>query len=141
MNQSIQLSDFPSTSWDKVRYADTDRQGHVNNAVFATYLETGRVNIIYGDNLNPEEAEISFVIASLQIDFRAEIHWPGKVEIGTGITKIGRTSLQLYQGIFQNGQLVAEAKTVIVQVSNTTKKSLPIEDQSRETLGAFMMES
>ena len=140
MNQSIKLSDFPSTSWDKIRYADTDRQGHVNNAVFATYLETGRVNIIYGDNLDPEEAEISFVIASLQIDFRAEIHWPGKVEIGTGITKIGRTSLQLYQGIFQNDQLVAEAKTVIVQVSNATKKSLPIDDQSREILGAFMMD-
>lgn len=140
MNQSIKLSDFPSTSWDKIRYADTDRQGHVNNAVFATYLETGRVNIIYGDHLDPETAEFSFVIASLQIDFRAEIHWPGKVDIGTGITKIGRTSLQLYQGIFQNDQLVAEAKTVIVQVSNETKKSLLINDQSRAALRAFVME-
>jgi acyl-CoA thioester hydrolase len=36
---------YPSVTYDKVRYADTDRQGHVNNAVFATFLETGRVEI------------------------------------------------------------------------------------------------
>lgn len=35
---------------DVIRYADTDRQGHVNNAVFSTFLETGRVDILY----NPE---------------------------------------------------------------------------------------
>lgn len=141
MNQSLNLSNFPSTTWDKIRYADTDRQGHVNNAVFATYLETGRVNIIYGDHLDLEAAEVSFVIASLQVDFRAEIHWPGKVDIGTGITKIGRTSLQLYQGLFQNDRLVAEARTVIVQVSNQTKKSVAIEEDAREALGAFMMDT
>ena len=36
------LDQFPLRTRDKLRYADTDRQGHVNNAVFATFLETGR---------------------------------------------------------------------------------------------------
>jgi acyl-CoA thioester hydrolase len=35
----LELKDFPLTSIDKIRYSDTDRQGHVNNAVFASYLE------------------------------------------------------------------------------------------------------
>jgi acyl-CoA thioester hydrolase len=35
-------ADFPFLTFDKIRYADTDRQGHVNNAVYATFLETGR---------------------------------------------------------------------------------------------------
>lgn len=38
-----QLKDFPSVTFDKIRYGDTDRQGHVNNAVFSAFLETGRV--------------------------------------------------------------------------------------------------
>ncbi len=36
------LEEFPLRTSDKVRYGDTDRQGHVNNAVFSTFLETGR---------------------------------------------------------------------------------------------------
>ncbi|HDG9121136.1 TPA: acyl-CoA thioesterase, partial [Pseudomonas aeruginosa] len=47
MSSEPELKDFPIHSSDKIRYADTDRQGHVNNAVFATFLETGRVEIIY----------------------------------------------------------------------------------------------
>ncbi len=140
MNHPKALSYFPVTSSDKIRYADTDRQGHVNNAVFSTYLETGRVEILYGDHLDPETAEVSFVIASLQIDFRAEINWPGTIDIGTAITKIGRSSFHLYQCLFQNDQLVAEAKTVIVQVSNDTKKSVTISDEHKSILAAYLME-
>jgi len=67
------LSDFPLKTYDKVRYADTDRQGHVNNSVFSTFLETGRVEILY-DRERPLLAEgDSFVIASLQVSFLAEI--------------------------------------------------------------------
>ena len=38
---------FPLRTHDKIRYADTDRQGHVNNANFSTFLETGRTEILY----------------------------------------------------------------------------------------------
>ena len=41
------LSDFALQTYDKLRYADTDRQGHVNNAVFSTALETGRAEFLY----------------------------------------------------------------------------------------------
>lgn len=140
MEQPKKLSDFPVTSSDKIRYADTDRQGHVNNAVFSTFLETGRVEILYGDHLDPESAEVSFVIASLQIDFRAEINWPDTVDIGTGLIKIGRTSFHLYQCLYQNDRLVAEAITVIVQVSNETKKSVAISSEFKSLLEAFLID-
>lgn len=39
---------FPVQTYDKLRYGDTDRQGHVNNATMATFFETGRVEILYG---------------------------------------------------------------------------------------------
>ena len=45
----LPLDQFPLHSFDKLRYADTDRQGHVNNATFATFLETGRVEFLYND--------------------------------------------------------------------------------------------
>lgn len=43
---TLTLADFPFTSFDKLRYCDTDKQGHVNNAVFSTFLETGRAEFL-----------------------------------------------------------------------------------------------
>ena len=64
--QDLPLSDFPLKTYDKIRYADTDRQGHVNNAVFSTFLETGRVEFLYHPELPIHSEEASFVIASLR---------------------------------------------------------------------------
>lgn len=43
MTDAPTLAAYPLHSRDKLRYGDTDRQGHINNAVFATFFETGRV--------------------------------------------------------------------------------------------------
>lgn len=133
------LSDFPMKTYDKVRYADTDRQGHVNNALFSTFLETGRVEILY-DRERPLLAEgDSFVIASLQVSFLAEIRWPGTVDIGTGVRSVGNSSIRLYQQLFQNGVCVASAETVIVQVSGETRKGQQLSMAAKERLSGFLL--
>ncbi|WP_298981655.1 thioesterase family protein [uncultured Roseibium sp.] len=126
------ISDFPLRAIDKLRYADTDRQGHVNNAVFATFLETGRVEVIFGQELT--DADASFVIARLELDFLSEVNWPGEVEIGTSVQDIGRSSFRLFQLVFQNGEPVAKAVTVIVQMNETTRKSHPLTEETRQKL-------
>lgn len=134
-----ELPSYPLRTYDKIRYADTDRQGHVNNAVFATFLETGRVEFLY-DLENPLFTEQgSFVIASLQIELRKEITWPGIVEIGTGVTHIGNSSMKLKQGLFQRGECVAIAETVIVQVDNATGKSQPLSAGAKERLRSWVI--
>jgi acyl-CoA thioester hydrolase len=110
------LAAFPARAHDKLRYADTDRQGHVNNAVFATFLETGRVELLYDPAAPLAAPGASFVIARLQLDLRAELSWPGRVEIGTGVLKIGPSSLTLSLALYQGATCAATAETVIVQV-------------------------
>lgn len=135
----IRLDDFPKISTDKIRYADTDGQGHVNNAVFSTFLETGRVEILYSpeDPVLPEGR--TFVIASLKLDFLAEINWPGQVDIGTGLTSIGNSSLRLRQQLHQGESCVAVAETIIVQVDPKTAKSAPLTGPSRERLSRWLL--
>ena len=87
------LNQFPIKTYEKLRYADMDLHGHVNNAVFSTMLETGRVEILY-DSSRPLTGEnSSFVIAHQSLDFLSEITWPGQVEIGTKIVSIGGNSV------------------------------------------------
>jgi acyl-CoA thioester hydrolase len=124
--------DFPLKTGDKLRYGDTDRQGHVNNAVFATFLETGRVELLYSENLADEGA--AFVIARLELDFLSEVNWPGDVEIGTVVLDVGRSSFKLFQKVFQDGNPVAQAVTVIVQMNEATRKSHPLSTHARKRL-------
>ncbi|MGP1256746.1 MAG: acyl-CoA thioesterase [Kiloniellales bacterium] len=125
---------YASWTRDVLRYRDTDRQGHVNNAVFATFLESGRVAIFYDSQrpLAPQGA--SFVIARLVLDFRAEVHWPGEVEIGSSVTRIGKSSMTLGQGLFVNDTCVATAETVLVLIDDATRKSRPFTEDMRERL-------
>jgi len=129
------LEDFPFRTTDKLRYGDTDKLGHVNNAVFATFLETGRVDLLCDPGRPINDPGAAFVLARLVVDFRAEAHWPGSVEIGTRITSIGRSSLKLEQAVFQHGTCVASGETVLVQMDETTRKSRPFSVEARALLG------
>lgn len=120
------LTDFPLRAQEKLRYCDTDRQGHVNNAVFNTMLETGRVEFLYDPSRPLADDEGSFVIAKLSIDFQAEITWPGVVDIGTRVGRVGSSSVTLEQRLFQGGRVAATATTVIVHVDNVSRKSRPL---------------
>lgn len=136
-NALPQLADFPLKTFDKLRYADTDRQGHVNNAVFATMLETGRVEVLYAPDGPLFEAGCAFVIASLHLEFHGEITWPGHVDIGTRVATIGRSSITLEQALFQHQACVATAKTVIVQMNEATRRSTPLTPATVQRLGAL----
>lgn len=128
MHDSPTLAQFPAHAYDKLRYSDTDRQGHVNNAVFSTALETGRVELLHAPGSGIIEAGRSFVIARLELDFRGELTWPGEVAIGTRVESAGRSSITLGQALFQQERCVAVARTVIVQVDNDTHRSTPLSD-------------
>lgn len=128
--------DFALVTTDKIRYSDTDRQGHVNNVVFSTFLETGRVEFLYDPTrgLPPDGAE--FVIANLNLQFKAEIQWPGVVTIGTRVGRIGRTSVQLEQAVFQDERCVATAETTIVLIDRRSRRPTPFDETTVTTLEA-----
>lgn len=133
-NALHQLEAYPSRTSADIRYSDLDRQGHVNNAVFATFSEVGRVAFMYDPDRPLASEGRSFVIARLLIDFRAELFWPGSVEIGTGVLKVGRSSFTLAQGIFSDGRPVATTEATIVMVDKETRRSTPLPPQTVDIL-------
>jgi acyl-CoA thioester hydrolase len=132
--------DCPKVTTDKIRYADTDRQGHVNNAAFAAFFETGRVEILYNpsDPLMADDCE--FVIVSLDIQFKGEIRWPGEVVIGTYLRKLGQSSIHFGQVLYQDERCVAEAETVVVQIDQSSREAARLSDRAKERLGALILD-
>jgi acyl-CoA thioester hydrolase len=117
------LEDFVGRTNDIIRFGDLDPQGHVNNTVFATFFETGRVMLLRepGNELGAPGA--TTVLAQLDISFLRELHWPGEVTIGTGTTKIGRSSYSFLQAIFHEGQCAAIANATMVMIDAATRRA------------------
>ena len=125
------LEDFPYRLSDNVRFADLDPNQHVNNAVYATYFETGRVTLMKDRSYGLMPDGLGWIMVRIDIHFRAELHWPGKIELGLGVAKFGRTSVSFDQVVFSEGKCVASARAVNVLVDQKTRKPVPLTDSIR----------
>jgi len=121
--------DFPHWTTDTIRYGDLDRQNHVNNAVFSTFLETGRVLVLREPAYGLVVPNTEFVLVRLVIDFRGEMRWPGTTEIGTAISRVGSSSLTFAQAVFVGAQCMASAESTVVLVDADTRRPRPFPDE------------
>jgi acyl-CoA thioester hydrolase len=121
-----QLADFPHRAKDIVRFADLDPQGHVNNAVFSTYFETGRVAMFRNPDLGIGVANATFVLVRQEIDFMRELHWPSEVVIGSALVKVGRTSFTLLHAVFEGEACAAAGRATMVMLDAATRRPKPL---------------
>ena len=120
------LADYPHQVRDIIRFRDMDAQGHVNNAVFSTYLETGRVAMFRTPDLSVGVEGATFVLARGEIDYLRELRWPGDLVIGTALASFGRTSFVIAQAVFHNENCAATGRFTMVFVDKKTRKATPL---------------
>ena len=120
------MDGFPFVHRERVRFRDCDAMGHVNNAVFSTYLEEARIGVLGG--LTP------FILARVEIDFRSELRAGEQIEVGTRVARIGTKSFDLEHRIRANGRVVADAKSVLVGYDYDAGKSVPLSDEIKTRL-------
>ena len=112
-----------------MRFADLDPNQHVNNAVYASYFETGRVTLMKDRSYGLMPQGLAWIMVRLDIHFRAELRWPGTIEMGLGVAKFGRTSVTFDQVVFSEGKCVASAHAVTVLIDETTRKPTPLTEE------------
>jgi acyl-CoA thioester hydrolase len=126
LDSTPRLEDFPYRLTDNVRYADLDPNQHVNNAVYASYFETGRVTLMKDRSYGLMPPGVTWMMVRLYIHFRAELRWPGEIAMGLGVAKFGRTSVTFDQVVFSEGKCVASAQAVTVLIDENTRKPTPL---------------
>ena len=122
------MSEFPFSWRERVRFSDCDPMGHVNNAVYSTYLEQARIGVLGGLS--------AFILARVEIDFRAELRNAGEVEVRTRLERMGTKSFDLRHEIHAGGRLVAEARSVLVSYDYARGASVRVPDELRQRLGS-----
>ena len=119
---------------EKLRNADTDQQGHVNNAIMATLLEAARIELLAAPEIEAIRAATQIVVAKQLIVFKKELFFPGTARIGTRCARVGRTSLDFVQTIQAANGEVATAEATCVLLDRATRKPTPVQDALRAYL-------
>ena len=122
------LDNYPYRLTDNIRFADLDPNGHVNNAVYATYFETGRVTLVKDRSFGLMPQGLAWMLVRLDIHFRAELRWPGAIELGLGVARLGRTSVTFEQVVFSEDRCVASAQSVTVMIDEASRRPTPLTD-------------
>ncbi len=117
---------------EQVRFSDTDMLGHVNNGAYGAMTESGRVG--YLRKIIPG---LLVVMARIEIDYRAELHYPADIDVGCAVLRVGRSSVVMGNGVFHGDLCGATAVTTLVLIDKETRRSKPIPDEARARLEAL----
>ncbi len=122
-----------------IRFSDQDSMGHVNNVSFAAYIEAARTMLIQGFLDKFDHPGLDFILARVVIDYKRELHYPGTVDVGARLTRLGSKSLTSGYGVFRGDECVATSESVNVFYDMNTRSSVvPPEDVQqtvRELIG------
>lgn len=119
-----------------VRFRDIDVLGHVNNAVYFTYMEQARteywMKVFEVEDLNG----ISFIVAHAECDFKKSARMGDEIQVTIKTSSIGKSSFVWDYEILNaaNSELFARGKTIQVYFDYTTQKSVPVPSDVRSKL-------
>ncbi|MFB6156431.1 MAG: acyl-CoA thioesterase [Haloferacaceae archaeon] len=118
----------------QVRFRDVDSMGHVNNAVYASYLEQARADF-FADVVGERLHEVSTVLVTQRIDYRHPVEWGDDVTVALVVDGLGRSSVPMRYAVERGGTVAAVAETVQVVVDEDGD-SAPVPDAWRERIEA-----
>lgn len=125
-----------------VRWGDMDAQAHVNNAKYFTFFESARIAFFDSVDvrLHSGERNEGPALVTTTANFRRQVHYPARLEIGVRLTRIGKRSIALAMAAFQEGgeEIVADATSVNAWVDYDRDRSTDLPDSLRGVLTPYL---
>ncbi|MCW8858150.1 MAG: acyl-CoA thioesterase [Deltaproteobacteria bacterium] len=128
------MPEFEFTTPIEIRFADLDAYGHVNNAMFFTYLETARVKLFQDRFGGFLEGDLMFLVVRAECDYRLPIELNDPLQISVYVDQVRHSSFDFSYRLHDGaGRVFAEAKTVMVSYDPKIKKPVAIPPEIKRT--------
>lgn len=121
----------------QARFRDTDMMGHINNAVYLSYLELARVEYWKAVAGSLDFSKTSFILARVEIDYKIPATLRDPLSVGIRVQRIGGASFNNEYAVFSGAQVAAVAKTVQVMYDYTTSKPIRMPQEYRSRIEQF----
>lgn len=120
----------------QVRFRDIDAMGHVNNAVYATYLEQARTTY-FAEVLDASLDEVPTVLAQLELSYERPITLSQEVTVVVRVPDLGTSSLPMTYEVLADGERAAIGETVQVFIDTDTGESIRMPDSIRSRITEY----
>jgi acyl-CoA thioester hydrolase len=133
-------SRFPVSVTIPVAWGEMDAFEHVNNVVYARWIETGRIAYFRRIGLmeRMRTEGIGPILGRIEIDYRRPVTFPDTVRVDVGAASMGKSSFTMAYRIWSTGQQaeVATGKDVIVLFDYRAARAIPVDDALRSAIAA-----
>ena len=122
----------------QVRFRDIDAFGHVNNAVYFSYIELARVRYLLEVLQSDQPIQrLPLILARVELDFRSPIAFGEDVTVETRVDEVGRTSFSMQHRMTAGpeGRLVGDVQTVLVTYDYASARPMSVPDEWRRRFG------
>ena len=122
------------------KFTDTDALGHINNTNVPVWFEGGRDPIFrfFIPNLDPKKW--CLILAKIDVTFHAQMHYGKEMEVKTYVSRIGSSSFDVHQELWQNNIKCASGTSVLVHFSFENQKSKVIPEDIKALLQSHFVE-
>ena len=128
------MEGFAFVHRDVVRFVDVDPMGHVNNAVFLSWMEAARTRFMLEEGLAEAVDALGMILARAEVDFRSPVRFGEDVQVGVRPSRLGTKSFELEYEVRANGRLAAQGTSVLVAYDYETNESTRVPDRWRQVL-------
>jgi acyl-CoA thioester hydrolase len=112
--------------------------GHAHHTLPLIYLEEARAAYWREVAGRKEVGEIDYVIAEITVQFHKRIYWPGSLEVGLKVSRIGRKSFEMeFEITDQEGEIMAKGKTVQVGYDYKEGRAREIEQEIKRRIEEY----
>ena len=116
----------------RVRYAEIDAQGHVNNAVYLSYFEVGRVEWLRAAGLSYKELEergYGIVVVEVLAHYHKAAFFDDELTLRTELADLSRASLRFEYRVSRDGELLVTGHTRHACVDLATGKPIRVPEE------------
>lgn len=116
------------------RFSDTDALGHINNTMVPIWFEGARDPVFkwFMPELNLKEWNL--ILAKIEVEFHSQMFYGVELEVRTYVSRIGGSSFDVYQEIWQNNLKCASGTAVMVHFSYQNQTSLKIPEDIKNMM-------
>ncbi|MEW5986160.1 MAG: thioesterase family protein [Chloroflexota bacterium] len=123
---------YPYEITVEVAFRDLDVLGHLNHAVYFTYMETARTKYFVELLHLKGPQELPVILAEATCSYHSAAFFGERLRVGVGVSRLGNKSFEMiYQITAEDGRQVATGKTVMVMYDYTNDETIPIPNELR----------
>ncbi|MDR1021715.1 MAG: acyl-CoA thioesterase [Prevotellaceae bacterium] len=124
----------------QIRFSDIDCFGHVNNSVYWSYFDVGRMDYLH--RLFSDDFELrdeTVILVHAEADYKVQTRLKDAISVRTGVTGVGERSIKMQQEIVntKTGAVHVSSHSVLSGFSKATQKSIPIKPEWKNSIERF----